>query len=267
MIGFGRKILIFTLFFVISSGAAFAQMYNPNQYSNPVIQKMYYNQMITTKAIGGLIQGHMLKAGSKTGRKNTATRARRDPLLFKPANVTVVSDEELDQIVKNPAEKKELEDFFNNCLKLYTTTAGKDKYPYNDLAYAFNYYVVNNYHIYNNVFEGIEKYSTYDVLDYTKVPNYVYASREQAVYKQFREVLASNPAVGKLTDAEKEKFTAQMAIMTNVPWFIYDAAVKAKNREAIENARKMAGQNLENLFGTSAENISIGDAGITIRGN
>lgn len=257
MTGFGIKVFLLILFFVIGSGVEVnAQMYNPNQYSNPVIQKMYYNQLMTTKAIGGLIQIHSLKAGTKTGKGNAA---KMSVTQFRPTGVTIISDKELAEITKTPKEKQELEDFFKKCLLLYTTTASKDRFPANDLAYALNYFLVNNYHVYKNVLEDMDKYGSYGVTDLTKVPNYIYSSREQAVYKQFRAVLAENSSVAKLSDAEKEKFTGILAIMTGVSLLTYKAGLDAKNREAIETAQKMAKQNLENLLGTSPDKLTFTD--------
>ena len=56
-----------------------------------------------------------------------------------------------------------------------------------------------------------------------------------------------------------------MAIMTNVPWNIYEAGIKSGNDEAIKTARQMAKQNLENLFGTPPDNILINSSGVTLK--
>ncbi|MGI9056494.1 MAG: DUF6683 family protein [Pyrinomonadaceae bacterium] len=271
MFKFGIGFFVIALFFTIGTGIGNAQMYNPNQYSNPVIQKMYYNQMMTTKAIGGLIQGHMIKAGVNAANGKTGTRRsaqiKKDPLQFRPANVTVITDEQLAQMTKNAQEKQELENLFNSAISSYAETAGKDGFPYNDLAYAFNYFVVNNYHVYHDVLKSYKGYSNFGIIDISKLPNYVNLDGERTVYNQFRGVLSSNPSVAKLTDAEKEKFTALMAIMTNVPWTMYEAGIKSGNDEAIKGARQLAKQNLENLFGTSPENILINSSGVTVKGN
>ena len=264
MARFGIKIYAFALFFVIGSAPPVnAQMYNPNQYSNPVIQKMYYNQLMTTKAIGGLIQIHMLKANANSGKGNKGSAVKISATQFRPTGVTIISDEELAQVTKTPKEKQELEDFFKKCLQLYTTTASKDRFPANDLAYALNYFLVNNYHVYKNVLENMDQYSSYGVLDVTKVPNYIYSAKEQAVYNQLRTSLAANPKVTKLTDAEKEKFTGVLAIMTGVSLLTYKAGLDAKNREAIQTAQKMAKQNLENFLGTSPDNLTFTESGFS----
>jgi hypothetical protein len=261
MTGWGIKFIVFLLIFVIGSASVRAQMYNPNQYSNPVIQKMYYNQLMTTKAIGGLIKIHMLKAGSRAGSGKSA--AKTSVTRFRPTGVTILSDAEIAEIAKTPAEKKEIEDFFKQCLRLYTTTASKDRFPANDLAYALNYFLVNNYHVYKNVLENMDRYGSYGVTDLTKVPNYIYASRERAVYEQFRRALAENAAAAKLTDAEKERFTGILAIMTGVALLTYKAGLDAKNRQAIAAAQNMAERNLENLFGVSPDKLTISDKGVS----
>ncbi len=267
---FGAVIFVVGMLFILS-GVADAQMYNPNQYSNPVIQKMYYNQMMTTKAIGGLIQGHMIKAGVNAANGKTGTRrsaaVKADPLKFRPAGVTVISEAELKQMTKSESEKEELKALFNSAVQSYAATATKDGFPFNDLAYAFNYFVVNNYHVYKNVYGKYKGYRNFGIVDVSTLPGYIDIKGEQTIYNQFRNVLASNPALGKLSDAEKEKFTALMAIMTNVPWKMYDAGIKAGDDEAIRTAQSLATQNLENLFGTPAENILINGSGVTLKGN
>ena len=265
------RFFYFISFLALASGIADAQIYNPNQYSNPVIQKMYYNQMMTTKAIGGLIQGHMIKAGvnaangkTKTGR---SAPAKADPLKFRPAGVTVISDAELKQMTKNAEEQEALENLFNGAIKSYAETAGKDGFPFNDLAYAFNYFIVNNYHVYKDVYGKYKGYQNWGIVDVSKLPGYINLEGERTIYNQFRNVLLSNTAMGKLTDAEKEKFTALMAIMTNVPRQMYEEGIKAGNDEAIKTAQLLAKQNLENLFGTTLDNIVVDGSGVTLKGN
>ncbi len=267
MFKFGITSFVAALFFSVNPGAADAQIYNPDQYSNPVIQKMYYNQMMTTKAIGGLIQGHMIKAGSGRSGTRRSAQTKKDSLQFRPAGVTVISDDQLGQMTKNEQEKQDLENLFNGCVKSYAATAQKDGFPFNDLAYAFNFFIVNNYHIYKNVLGKYKGYSNFGVVDVSQLPDYIDSRGELTIYDQFRTVLTSNPSVTKLTDAEKEKFTALMAIMTNVPWQMYEGGIKTGNDEAIENARNLAKQNLENLFGTSPDNIVITESGVTLKGN
>lgn len=192
---------------------------------------------------------------------------KADPLKFRPAGVTVISDAELEQMTRNKEEKDQLENLFNGAIKSYAATASKDGFPFNDLAYAFNYYIVNNYHVYKNVYGKYKGYQNWGIVDVSKLPGYIDLAGERTIYNQFRGVLSSNPAMDKLTDSEKEKFTALMAIMTNVPWQIYEEGIKAGNDQAIKAAQLMAKQNLENLFGTTLDTVVIDGSGVTRKNN
>jgi len=242
-----------------------AQIYNPNQYSSPVFQKMYDRQFMTNLAVNGMMRSQILSDSLKAGKNSRSKRAVKDPLSFSPTGVNIISESEWKQMGKSAQEREDLSALVRYCLKFYTQVAKNDGYAPNDLAYAFEYYVVNNYHAQKDIYRDYRGFKNRGVVDSGKLPDFINSDSEKNIYGQFRSALLSNPAIMKMTDAEKERVTGYLAMMTNLAWLKYDSAVTAGDDEEIERAREMAKQNLEGFFGTSVDKIMITDAGVKLR--
>src|SRR5262245_55047551 len=143
-----NKFMILLLIVLLSSVPLLAQTYGlPG--SQPVDPIGYYiNQSFwSNKAFTTVMSGALFKSGSK-GRSssNAAPTAPPSVTSFKhsgshilPTAIAALNRTDA------TAEKRIVEDLLN----LYRQTALKDGFPANDLAYAFEYFVANNYQIYN----------------------------------------------------------------------------------------------------------------------
>ncbi|MEO6589393.1 MAG: DUF6683 family protein [Pyrinomonadaceae bacterium] len=264
-----NKILKFSLLLLFVTTLIFEaeaqQVYTPGIYPNPVFRTIYDRQFMTNIAVNGAMRSQMLsdslKAGNRRGKAASGRTAVRDPLLFKATGVPVITDEELAKI-GTKQEVKEFETMANMLLSDYIDEARSEGFPPNDVAYAFSSFAVKNFMVYKNVLDKYKGFKNRGVLAINEIPNYVDSQGQQAVYKQFREILKADASVVKSSDPEKEKIAGVLALTGGLTWKLYDEAIISGDQKAIEMTRLMAKQNLENFFKTPADKITIGSFGI-----
>jgi hypothetical protein len=264
-----KLILIFTIVFAFSlSLSARAQVLDsPYVYSNPALQQDAFVRNMNAIAIEGLMQRHMIEqsVGGKRGQSSGATTTNRSSTLFKGSTRFVIADLLVKQSGATAQQKAEAVKIIEQMVILYADTATKDGFPANDLAYAFEYYVVQNYHAYHNVFENPVVIPYTNTIDVSKTPNYISSFGEKALFNQFKAVLSQNPSVTKLSDLQKQQYTELLAVVTNINFTAYGEGLKRKDRKIIEQTRAAAKQNLERLFGVSADKIIVNDAGLSFK--
>lgn len=230
----------------------------------------YINQSFwSNKAFTTVMRGSLMKTGSK-GRPGT--RAAQPSA---PAGVTAFRHSGGHMLPKAlaahaksdaTAEKKIVEDLLN----LYRKTAANDGFPADDLAYAFEYFVVNNYQVFHHLLDinaDPEIKSIHDPLARlqainTKGQMKVTLTQERAIYDQFRRVLSENAEVKKMTDPQKQEATELLAVLTGMAYLQFSQGSQNRSDEQMEKGRQAARANLEKLTGVSAENIRITNNGL-----
>jgi hypothetical protein len=244
---------------------------SPYLYSNPVLQQDAFVRNMNAIAVEGLMQRHIIEqsvgGGGRSGnkRQSATTNTNRASTLFKGSKEFVIADLLVKQSGATAQQKTEALKIIERMVIIYADTATKDGFPANDLAYAFQYYVVQNYHVYHNVFENPVVIPYTNTIDVSKTPNYISSFGEKALFNQFKAVLTQNPAVTKLSDLQKQQYTELLAVVTNINFTAYSEGLKRKDRKIIEQARAAAKQNLERLFGVAADKIAITDAGLSFK--
>ncbi|MDQ3799704.1 MAG: hypothetical protein M3384_09650 [Acidobacteriota bacterium] len=242
---------------------------SPYVYSNPALQQDAFVRNMNAIAVEGLMQRHIIEqsvGGSGNKRNQSSTRTtNRASTLFRGSKEFVIADLLVKQSGATAQQKAEALKIIEQMVIIYADTATKDGFPANDLAYAFQYYVVQNYHVYHNVFENPVVIPYTNTIDVSKTPNYISSFGEKALFNQFKIVLTQNPAVTKLSDLQKQQYTELLAVVTNINFTAYSEGLKRKDRKIIEQARAAAKQNLERLFGVSADEIAITDAGLSLK--
>ena len=259
--------LVFVLVFAFSlSLSARAQVLDsPYIYSNPALQQDAFVRNMNAIAIEGLMQRHMIEQSVGGKRAQSPAGANRSSTLFRGSKQFVIADLLVKQSNASAQQKADAVKIIEQMVIIYADTATKDGFPANDLAYAFQYYVVQNYHAYHNVFENPVVIPYTNTIDVSKTPNYISSFGEKALFNQFKAVLTQNPSVTKLSDLQKQQYTELLAVITNINFTAYSEGLKRKDRKIIEQARAAAKQNLERLFGVSADKIVIGDAGLSFK--
>jgi hypothetical protein len=263
-----RLALIFAVAFTfLVAVAAEAQVLDsPYIYSNPALQQDAFVRNMNAIAIEGLMQRHMIENSvGANKRQSSGATTNAASTKFKASTRFVVADMLVKDSKATAQQKADAVKIIEQMVIIYADTATKDGFPANDLAYAFEYFVVQNYHAYHNVFENPVVIPYTNTIDVSKTPNYVSSFGEKALFNQFKTVLSQNPSVTKLSDLQKQQYTEMLAVITNLNFTTYGEGLKRKDRKIIDQSRAAAKQNLEKLFGVPADQIVINDAGLSFR--
>lgn len=238
---------------------------NQQWVSNQAFQTSMSSQafMDSAKTKAGIRSGNPRFAGS-------APKAVLGPTQF-AQNAEYILPAVISKLDPGDARAKaDIKKAASNLIDLYHQTAKQDGFPSNDLAYAFEYFVVNNYMYYHDLFDvyadtriaaiqdpllRLQKYSE-------KKLEIVTLTREQVVYNQFLNVLSANPAIAKMTDKQKQETVEILALMTGMAYASYAPGLQKGDQQAMEKGRQKAKTNLEKLMRVPADQLKISDNGL-----
>lgn len=252
--------------FALSPPARAQVLDSPSAYSNPALQQDAIVRNLNAIAIEGLMQRHMIEGSVGAKRSHApAAGAGNSSTFFKGSKQFTLVDLLVKHSNASEEQKAEAVKVIERMVIMYADTAAKDGFPANDLAYAFQYYAVQNYHVYHNVFENPVVIPHTNTIDVSKTPHYVSGFGEKALFNQFKAVLSRNPAVSKLSDLQKQQYTELLAVVTNLTFSAYSEGLKRADRSLTERTRREAGEHLERLFGVPADKITINDEGLSFK--
>jgi len=259
-----RRIIALTLAFA-TTGALAQGMQSPAQW--------YINQQIySTRVFNGVIANSMLDATRGKGAGGTnggaAAPAPRDVTRFTPQAASLAPARLAAREGGDPRARERYESF----VALYAQVARKDGFPANDLAYAYEYFVVNGYHIWHDLLDvptdrdpylrgardGFERIE----LAARKRQQQVAMSEERAIYEQFRHQLGASAEVQRMSDAEKQEAAEMLAISYGVAYEGYMRAIDTGDEALREDARRSTRLGLEKMLGRPIERIRIGYGGL-----
>ena len=273
-----KKILLALIFAMVCSASfvsAQSIMGSPTAAMNPtqwLLNQNYYSMSY----FNGMLSNSRRVKGSNRGRVASSAKSAAPKV---EVNYTAFKENPNNSLMKLVAPKIAderqrlgIEKLFDFALNTYKDTAKKDGFPANDLAYAFEYFVVNNYNIYHDLVEvpyekdprakrGKDGFDRIAIMGEKKVLM-IKPFQETAVYEQFKAVLAANANVQKMTDAQKQQAAEVCAVMLGVNFAVYMQGINNEDEKMLEQARQSAKQGLEKLFGVSIEKIKIGNDGV-----
>lgn len=246
--------------------------------SNPA-QWYINNQIYSTRVFNGVVANSMVdrarakQAGGRAPATAPATPAP-EPTQFRERATTTVPallSANSSGIARTPAEARAL---FTSYIDMYRTTARKDGFPANDLAYAFEYFVVNNWQVYHDLVDvplekdprarrakdGFDRIAAMGQKRTEQVTPY----QERAIYEQFRARLGASAEVRAMTDAQKQEATELMATLLGVNWAAYMQGIDALDDARAQQGRDMARQGLEKLLGVPIAKIHLTNRGIEL---
>ncbi|HVE59868.1 MAG TPA: DUF6683 family protein, partial [Pyrinomonadaceae bacterium] len=222
--------------------------------SNPA-QWYINNQIYSTRVFNGVVANSMLRKSSdgKTNRQNqtkSPNKTAADYSVFKATPNNSLPK----QLSGKSSNKAETEQALNSFVSLYQQTAQKDGFPSNDLAYAFEYFVVNNYQIYHDLVDlpadkdprakrAKDGFERIQILNQKKLLQ-VSINQERAIYRQFKEMLASNAEIQKMTELQKQEASELLAIMFGVNFAGYMKGINDGDGQLTEQARQLAKEGL-----------------------
>jgi hypothetical protein len=238
----------------------------------------YINQnLYSTRVFNGVIANSMLDAsrGAKGAGAAAATGsgdARRDVTRFAPAAARLAPARFASRSAATPEARRAAQAEYDAHVDLYEKTAGNDGFPADDLAYAYQYFVVNSYQVHHNLvslpldrdpylrgaIDGFDRIA----LAGRKRAEQVTPQQERAIYEQFREQLGGSAEVQRMTDAEKQEAAEMLAITFGVTYAAYLRGVEAGDMAMVDEARRAAQTGLEKMLGRPMERIRVSARGL-----
>jgi hypothetical protein len=203
-----------------------------------------------TRSLAGATAG---RRGARNGVNAPATTPRTTPVAptpaadaattFRPVSPPFLPGQLAAETAQTPAERKEQQAFFAQCLTNYESLRRGQGLPVKDVALAVSYLIGVSYNVYHGG----------DALT---------AAQGDALRAQVREGLASDPGFRRLSNREKQEMYELTAIVGEFLAVNADAASQKGNRQLAEMAREMAKDNLERLLGVPASQVRITDHGL-----
>ncbi len=263
------------VFGILFSLCCFAGSVSAQIMTNPA-QWYINNQIYSTRVFNGVVANSMLRKGNRQARQNQSrqTNQSKKPTVDFTAFRATPNNSLPRLLAGNSQNARETEQILDAFVNLYRQTAQKDGFPANDLAYAFEYFVVNNYQIYHDLFDlpaekdprmrrAIDGFERIQIASEKRLLQ-ISITQEREIYNQFREVLAANPEIQKMTDAQKQEASELLAIMFGVNFAGYMKGINDGDDKLTEQSRQLAKEGLEKLLGASISRIRITDGGLEI---
>lgn len=251
-----------------SSGAA-QMMSNPAQWyiNNSIYSSRVFNSTVGTSTASRTAGGRPDDRRAATAPiERDVTRFTERPNSPLPALLAVNS-------TGISTSREDAERRFASYIALYKQTAQQDGFPANDLAYAFEYFVVNNYHVYHDLvpvpydkdpralraadgFDRISAMSKKRLLQVTM-------AQERRIHQQFRTRLAARADIRAMTDAQKQEAAELLATLFGINFAMYMQGIDARDDRMAQQGRSMAREGLEKLLGVPIDSIRITSGGLT----
>lgn len=264
------KFVVLSSIVIVLSGSSLAQTYGlPG--SQPIDPVGYYiNQSFwSNKAFTTAMTQSLMRSGAKGRSRAAAPKSNAASSVTSFRATSPILPALLANANPNAASQAEMRSVIEHMLALFRQTAAKDGFPANDLAYAFEYFVVNNYQAYNHL---VDPYADPEIAQMTdplariqayktKQTQQVTLTQERTIYEQFKRVLSENPEVRKMTDRQKQEATELLAVSTGMAITQYLHGVRNKSADQLEKGRRAAGKNLERLA-TNADRVTISNSGL-----
>lgn len=250
----------------LASPAGAQMMSNPGQWyiNNQIYSTRVFNSTVGTSMASGS-SGATGSRGRSAPPARDVTRYEERPNSTLPALLAANST----GITRTPDEARRL---FTSYIDLYKQTARKDGFPANDLAYAFEYFVVNNFQIVHDLVDvpydkdprarrGVDGFDRITIMSQKKLLQ-VTMAQERTIYEQFRTRLAARADIRAMTDAQKQEAAELLATLFGVNFATYMNGLNAGNDAMAQQGRDMARQGLEKLLGVPMAQIRITNAGL-----
>jgi len=212
------------------------------------------------------------------GKKGASTNVPKaiDYTVFTESQENVVP-KILARGVKGSADSQlKSEAFFDAQIDMYKRTAAYHKYPANDVAFAYIYFVSNTYEIYKDLVtvplekdpwakrakDGFERISLMNLKKISKIM----PGQDKAMYFQFKEMLSAKPEFKKLSDLEKQKMTETLAIKFGVLYADYMKAIESEDQSAINDVHEAAKRGFEELLNMPIDKVEFSyEAGVRVK--
>jgi hypothetical protein len=229
------------------------------------------NQIYSSRVFNGAVANSMLHPSGPQAPASGVAAAGAST-AFEPAKGNLMPGKLAAAAGTTPQARAQAQAALDGYITLYRQTAAKDGFPANDLAYAFGYFVVNSYQVHHDLVDMPAEQDprlrgARDLADKLqalaeKKRLQVSPSQERALFEQFRQRLAADPAIRKMSDAEKQEAAESMAIAFGVTYTAYVRALGTRDDALADRARQQAREGLERLLGRPIAAVRLGPRGL-----
>ena len=256
---------------VATAGTLSAQsvMMNPSAW---YVNNQIYSMRVFSSAMSNLRVTGTRADGGSTRRGPAAPREVVIPTQYRESPSSTIPA----MLSQNSAglgrSREDVQSLFATHIARYKTTMERNRFPSNDLASAYMYFIVNNYHIYHDLLEvpyakDPRARAAGDMFDRItamgkKRQLQVTPSQYLAIVDQFRTQLGASTEIRSMTDAQKQEATELLAVMFGVNYEAYMQGIDAEDTAQLQRGRDMAKQGLERLLGIPIAQIRITNTGV-----
>lgn len=209
----------------------------------------------------------IIENAKKLNRYNSATTATH----YKYNGQSMIPSMLLKDMALDDVNRMMAISLMQKSLTYYLTTSMQDNFESHDLAWATVYFLDISYLVYHDA-NRPNKSST----SYTGIK----PELSFKIYQTISKSLLEDPAVKKMTDAEKQMATENLAIMAGTVSLLYGSLIDPSSITNLGNGlygpktspqekekqitaiKQQAKQNMEKVFGVSADKIKITDNGV-----
>jgi hypothetical protein len=242
-------------------------MQNPSQW---YVNNQIYSLRVFHSAIANSTTARRAGAGGPN-RPGRPAPAPVEPTVYREsANSTVPAR----LAATGAGDRVAAERMFATYIADYKRAARLMQYPHNDLAFAYTYYVVSNYAVYHDLLDvpyekdprALRAGDGFDRITAMSQKRLLLVTKERLyrVFEQFRTQLADDPDVKRMTDAQKQEATEQLAAMYGVNRAAYMAGIDAVNERQTQVGRDLARAGLERMLGVPITYIGITHIGLDL---
>lgn len=253
------------------SAPLFAQIHNiaypGNAKGNMALQKHLQQKPLSQELLKNMAHRPLLMEPVLRSYDHATWEQKSGPAVpvtyFKPVDGTILPVQLAEAESASPQAKAKAVKYYEGLIDLYQQVARQDGFPANSVAYAFNYYVVNNYHVLHDMLNTRVRVSSIRPIGGQPANKQtVTLEQERNLFRQFETMLSEDPSIQQMTDAEKQSITESLAIMTNECFKLYQYALKNNDSEVLQQAKDTALKNLVQLLGERAVGMRITDRGM-----
>jgi hypothetical protein len=241
---------------MLPAHAQYTNPYTGNTFNNPassfldtvILHNMQTMQLRTSMMVSSnMLTSSLSRSGPKLTKKQQAEAdrfARYRGTMFKSGR-PVMPVQLAASFIKTPGKQREdMTKLFSVLLEVYNQRSRQQKAPANDLARTLAYCIAANYAYYTE--------------------QEVSASGLAMLRGKIRTALTASDKFRKIKDADKQKVSETLIILTHFAALGYDQAKEGKNKESMEMFRKLAGLNLQGMLGVAPGRVKLEKTGLVV---
>ena len=166
------------------------------------LEQQLFRDSMNAASVGNGKQSRVPSSNSRTT-STALVKTAKGVTAFNAAGGRILPDQLSKAGGKSAAEISEAKQTLDMFLNNYEKTAITDGFPANDLAYGFEFFIVNNYNIYKDLLHQDPADKALMSRDSKKAGYALVTSAEKIVYQQIKDVLSANPEIINSPYAER----------------------------------------------------------------